>query len=188
MMRLHGIGGDAWKRYSNQGSWYYEIVDAGIKANMPDVLAALGLAQLRKAEAFHMRRCEIAELYLRRFSDVEELEMPPAGDENSIHSWHLFILRLRPEMLAIGRNDLINHLKQAGIGTSVHFIPLHLHPYYQDRYGYRFGDFPCAEDAYTRCLSLPIYPDMTGADVERVVASVKRLLQRNPRSMPVCAD
>ena len=188
IMRLHGIGGDAWKRYSNQGSWYYEIMDAGLKANMPDVLAALGLAQLKKAEAFHMRRREIADLYLRRLSDVDELEMPPSGDGDGIHSWHLFILRLRPEMLAIGRNDLINHLKQAGIGTSVHFIPLHLHPYYRDRYGYRSGDFPYAEDAYTRCISLPIYPDMSETDVERVVASVKQLLQRNCRSTPICAD
>lgn len=188
MMRLHGIGGDAWKRYSNHGSWYYEIIDAGLKANMPDVLAALGLTQLKKAEAFHERRREIADLYLERLSGIEELEMPPTGDENRTHSWHLFILRLRPEMLAIGRNDLINHLKQAGIGTSVHFIPLHLHPYYRDRYGYRSGDFPHAEDAYTRCISLPIYPDMSEADVERVVISVKQLLHRSCRSTTICAD
>jgi len=188
MMRLHGIGGDAWKRYSNQGSWYYEIIDAGLKANMPDVLAALGLTQLKKAEVFHVRRREIADLYLQRLSGIEELDMPPTGDENRIHSWHLFILRLRPEMLAIDRNDLVNHLKQAGIGTSVHFIPLHLHPYYRDRYGYRSGDFPHAEDAYTRCISLPIYPDMSKADVERVATSVKQLLQRSCRSTTVCAD
>jgi perosamine synthetase len=187
-MRLHGIGGDAWKRYSNQGSWYYEIIDAGLKANMPDVLAALGLAQLKKAEAFHQRRREIADLYLRRLSGIEELEMPPTGDANVIHSWHLFILRLRPEMLAIGRNDLVHHLKQAGIGTSVHFIPLHLHPYYRDRYGYRTGDFPYAEDAYTRCISLPIYPDMGDTDVERVATSVKQVVQKNCRRAPVCAD
>jgi perosamine synthetase len=188
MMRLHGISGDAWKRYSNQGSWYYEIADAGLKANMPDLLAALGLAQLKKAEAFHLRRREIASLYLRRLSGIEELEMPPIGDVGVMHSWHLFILRLRLEMLAIGRNDLVNQLKQAGIGTSVHFIPLHLHPYYRDRYGYSSGDFPHAEDAFTRCISLPIYPDMNEADVERVTTSVEQFVQKNCRRTPVCAD
>ena len=187
MMRLHGISGDAWKRYSHQGSWYYEIVDAGLKANMPDLLAALGLAQLKKAEAFHLRRREIADLYLRRLSDIEELEMPPTGDANVMHSWHLFILRLRSEMLAIGRDDLVHQLKQAGIGTSVHFIPLHLHQYYRDRYGYCSGDFPHAEDAFRRCISLPIYPDMNETDVERVTASIERFVQKNCRSRSVCA-
>jgi perosamine synthetase len=187
-MRLHGISGDAWKRYSNQGSWYYEIVDAGLKANMPDLLAALGLAQLKKVEAFHLRRREIADLYLRRLSGIEELEMPPTGDVDAVHSWHLFILRLRPELLATGRNALVHQLKQAGIGTSVHFIPLHLHPYYRDRYGYCSGDFPHAEDAFARCISLPIYPDMNERDVERVATSVERFVQNNCRRMPVCAS
>ena len=188
MMRLHGISGDAWKRYSNTGSWYYEIADAGFKSNMPDLLAAVGLAQLKKAKAFHARRREIAELYLRKLSGIEELEMPPTGDVDAVHSWHLFILRLRPRMLAAGRNDLVHQLKQAGIGTSVHFIPLHLHPYYRDRYGYHRGDFPHAEDAFSRCISLPIYPDMNEADVERVTTSVERFIQKNCRRIPVCAD
>jgi perosamine synthetase len=188
MMRLHGISGDAWKRYSHQGSWYYEIVDAGLKANMPDLLAALGLAQLKKAEGFHLRRREIADLYLRKLSGIEELEMPPTGDANVTHSWHLFILRLRPKMLAIGRDDLVHQLKQAGIGTSVHFIPLHLHPYYRDRYGYSSGDLPHAEDAFKRCISLPIYPDMNEADVVRVTASVEQFVQKNCRRASVCAD
>jgi dTDP-4-amino-4,6-dideoxygalactose transaminase len=188
MMRLHGISGDAWKRYSNQGSWYYEIVDAGLKANMPDLLAALGVAQLKKAEAFHRRRREIADLYLQRLSRIEELEMPPTGDANAVHSWHLFILRLRSEMLTADRNDLVHQLKQAGIGTSVHFIPLHLHPYYRDRYGYSSGDCPHAEDAFTRCLSLPIYPDMNERDVDRVTTSVEKFVQKNCRRMPVYAS
>ncbi|WP_035354353.1 DegT/DnrJ/EryC1/StrS family aminotransferase [Edaphobacter aggregans] len=188
MMRLHGISGDAWKRYSNTGSWYYEIADAGFKSNMPDLLAAVGLAQLKKATAFHLRRREIAELYLRKLSGIEELEMPPTGDRNTVHSWHLFILRLRPGMLAAGRNDLVQQLKQAGIGTSVHFIPLHLHPYYRDRYGYRCGDFPHAEDAFSRCISLPIYPDMNETNVQRVTTAVEQFVQKNCRRLPVCAD
>lgn len=155
---------------------------------MPDLLAALGLAQLKKVEAFHLRRREIADLYLRRLSGIEELEMPPTGDVDAVHSWHLFILRLRPELLATGRNALVHQLKQAGIGTSVHFIPLHLHPYYRDRYGYCSGDFPHAEDAFARCISLPIYPDMNERDVERVATSVERFVQNNCRRMPVCAS
>ena len=187
-MRLHGISGDAWKRYTNHGSWYYEIVDAGFKSNMPDLLAALGLAQLKKAEAFHQRRREIADIYLQRLSRIEELEMPPTGNVNTTHSWHLFILRLRSKMLASSRDDLVHQLKQAGIGTSVHFIPLHLHPYYRNRYGYSSGDFPHAEDAFARCISLPIYPDMNDTDVERVVTSVEQFAQRNSRTMHACAS
>ena len=187
-MRLHGISGDAWKRYTNHGSWYYEVVDAGFKSNMPDLLAALGLAQLKKAEAFHQRRREIADIYLQRLSRIEELEMPPTGNVSTTHSWHLFILRLRSKMLASSRDDLVHQLKQAGIGTSVHFIPLHLHPYYRNRYGYSSGDFPHAEDAFARCISLPIYPDMNDTDVERVVTSVEQFAQRNSRTMHACAS
>jgi dTDP-4-amino-4,6-dideoxygalactose transaminase len=186
-MRLHGISGDAWKRYTNHGSWYYEVVDAGFKSNMPDLLAALGLAQLKKAEVFHQRRCEIADIYLQRLSRIEELEMPPTGNVNTTHSWHLFILRLRSKMLAGSRDDLVHQMKQAGIGTSVHFIPLHLHPYYRNRFGYSSGDFPHAEDAFTRCISLPIYPDMNDTDVKRVVASVEQFAQKNSRPIHACA-
>jgi len=181
VMRLHGISGDAWKRYTNQGSWYYEIIDAGFKSNMPDLLAALGIAQLKKAEAFHLRRREIADFYLRTFSGMDELEMPPTGNVNTTHSWHLFILRLRSEMLSSSRSDLIQQLKQAGIGSSVHFIPLHLHPYYRDHYGYCSGDFPHAEDAFMRCISLPIYPDMSDAEVKRVATTVEQFIQKNCR-------
>jgi perosamine synthetase len=188
VMRLHGISGDAWKRYTHQGSWYYEIVDAGFKANMPDLLAALGRAQLKKAEVFCKRRREIADLYFRRLGGVDELEMPPVGDANVEHSWHLFILRLRSDMLTVGRNHLIQEMKEEGIGTSVHFIPLHLHPYYRDRYGYRPGDLPNAEDAFARCISLPIYPDMTDAEVDRVARAVEHFVQKNCRRVPACAS
>lgn len=186
-MRLHGIRGDAWNRYSKEGSWDYKIVDAGFKANMPDLLAALGLAQLRKADAFHQRRSEIAETYLRRLSRIEELETPPAGLANTTHAWHLFILRLRSEMLTVNRRESIGQLKEAGVGTSVHFIPLHLHPYYRDHYGYSYGDFPHAEDASSRCISLPIYPDLSDGELKRVLAAVERLVQKNRRPMFACS-
>ncbi len=181
IMRMHGISGDAWKRYTSEGSWYYEVVDAGFKANMPDLLAAVGSAQLKKAEDFHHRRSEIADDYLREFGQMEELETPPQGIAGNSHSWHLFILRLRTGTLDIKRAAMIQHLKEMGIGTSVHFIPLHLHPYYRDRFGYTVGDFPHAEDAYFRSISLPIYPDMTDADVSRVIASVQYIVQKNRR-------
>jgi perosamine synthetase len=179
VMRLHGISGDAWKRYSAEGSWYYEVIDAGYKDNMPDLLAALGLAQLKKAEAFHQRRCEIADRYLRAFADMDELELPPQTSDPASHSWHLFILRLRPELLKTSRSEFIAQLKASGIGTSVHFIPLNLHPFYQQRYGYSVGDMPNAEDAYSRCLSLPIYPDMSDAEVARVISAVQATVVNN---------
>jgi dTDP-4-amino-4,6-dideoxygalactose transaminase len=179
LMRLHGISGDAWKRYAKEGTWHYDVIDAGFKMNMPDLLAAIGLAQLRKADRFHQRRREIASLYLSLLSGMEELEMPPTADG---HSWHLFILRLRSALLSRSRDQFIESLKHAGIGTSVHFIPLHMHSYYQNRYGYQKGDFPNAEDAYERAISLPIYPGMSDADVNYVTTTIKRIVQENQRA------
>ena len=101
------------------------------------------------------------------------------------HSWHLFILRLRPELLSIGRDEFIEELKAAGIGTSVHFIPLHQHPYYIEQYGYRHGDFPQAEDSFSRCISLPIYPDLTEAQMEQVVGAVSKIVSRSRKFVSV---
>jgi dTDP-4-amino-4,6-dideoxygalactose transaminase len=157
-------------------------VDACFKVNMPDLLAAVGLAQLRKADHFLARRRQIAEAYLRAFRDLEELEMPPLSEG---HSWHLFIVRIRSEMLTKSRNEMIAELKNHGIGTSVHFIPLHLHPYYQRQYGYKQGDFPNAEDAYARAISLPIFPDMTEAEIQLVINSVKRAVKESRRRVLV---
>ena len=171
MMRLHGIGGDAWKRYSKTGSWYYEVVAPGYKANLTDIQAAIGAVQLARSDDLWRRRIHIAQRYMDAFSNFEELEMPPLSPD-SVESWHLFILRLRPERLDIDRNEFIEQLKKKGIGTSVHFIPLHLHPFYAIRYGYRRGDFPNAEDAYSRCLSLPIFPGMSDAEIEMVIEAV----------------
>lgn len=176
LMRLHGMGGDAWKRYTRQGTWQYDVMEAGFKMNMPDLLAAIGLAQLRKADRFHRRRQEIASLYLSLLSTLEELEMPPAVEG---HSWHLFIVRLRSQHLSSSRDVFIEGLKRAGVGTSVHFIPLHLHSYYRSRYGYRKGDFPNAEDAYERAISLPIYPDLSDADVEYVAKTIESIVHAN---------
>jgi dTDP-4-amino-4,6-dideoxygalactose transaminase len=183
LMRLHGISGDAWKRYAKEGTWHYDVTDAGFKMNMPDLLAALGVAQLGKADWFYLRRREIASMYLAMLSPIEELEMPAFSDG---HSWHLFIVRLRPAHLDSSREEFIEDLKHAGIGTSVHFIPLHLHTFYGRRYGYSRGDFPNAEDAYDRAISLPIYPGMSNADVEHVSNTIKRIVEAN-RRVYVCS-
>jgi perosamine synthetase len=186
VMRLHGISGDAWKRYAKEGSWYYEVQHAGYKFNMADVLAALGSAQLKKCDAFAVRRRQIASRYLEAFAAYEELQLPPQMGDGQ-HAWHLFILRLRPELLQIHRNQFIEDLKRVGIGASVHFIPLHLHPFYQRVLGYREGDLPHAEDAYSRCLSLPIFPGLREGEVERVIQAVAQVVEKNRRRMLVAA-
>src|SRR5882724_3549658 len=187
LMRLHGIGRDAWKRYSKAGSWYYEVQEAGYKMNLPDLLAAVGVAQLKKADLFWQQRSEIAAFYRQNLSQFEELQLPPVGRNGDDHAWHLFILRLRPDLLSIARNEMIEELKADGIGTSVHFIPLHRHPYYVRTYGCTPSDFPQADDSYSRCLSLPIFPDMTQAEREHVVQSVTRLVTKNRKRTVVAA-
>jgi dTDP-4-amino-4,6-dideoxygalactose transaminase len=186
LMRLHGIGGDAWKRYSATGSWYYEVQDAGYKMNLCDLLSALGRAQLKKVDQFWQERCQIRATYDEAFRSMPELQLPPA-DAGDVHAWHLYILRIRPELLEVNRNQFIEELKKLGIGTSVHFIPLHIHPYYARTYGYHEKDFPHANDAFSRCLSLPIYPDMNEQEVQRVIASVKGVVQKNRKSKSVAA-
>lgn len=174
MMRLHGIGRDAWKRYSAEGTWYYEVLAPGFKYNMTDIQAALGLVQLKKCDAMRNRRCEIAAEYTSAFQRMNSLEPPTlAGDCES--SWHLYVLRLHTERLRIGRDGFIKELTKRGIGTSVHFIPLHLHPYYQSAFGYSRGQFPVAEREYERCVSLPIYPRMTQKEIQFVIQAVSEV-------------
>jgi len=187
IMRLHGISGDAWKRYAKEGSWYYEVEEAGYKLNLPDVLAAVGTAQLAKADKFATQRRHIAARYDAAFGDIEELELSPPPQPHAEHAWHLYILRIRPEQLSINRNQFIERLKSLGIGTGVHFVPLHLHPYYQRTYGYRRGDFPAAEDAFDRCMSLPIFPGMTDREVDRVIAAVMQIVGENRKHVAVAA-
>jgi len=187
-MRLHGISGDAWKRYSREGSWYYEVLHAGYKLNMTDMQSALGLAQLKKADEFASARRELAEFYSEQLSGIEELKLPPTTSEDTEHSWHLYILRLNSELLSADRSVFVEQLKRMGIGTSVHFIPLHLHRYYRETHGYADGDFPNAEDAYGRCFSLPIYPDLTVSERKRVVRSVQQVVLQNQKRILVAAS
>ncbi len=187
MMALHGISRDAWKRYTADGSWYYEVLQAGYKYNMTDIAAALGLHQLARSEWLWERRRAIAERYTEAFSQLPELEPPPNPDHVE-HAWHLYLLRLRTERLAISRDAFIQELTKANIGTSVHFIPLHLHPFYRDTYQLVADDFPAALDAYRRVISLPIYPGMTDEDVEDVIAAVKKIIttHRKPPCVAPC--
>jgi dTDP-4-amino-4,6-dideoxygalactose transaminase len=180
IMSLHGISKDAWKRYTAEGSWYYEIIAPGFKYNMTDVAAALGLAQLRKAERMFRRREAIAARYNEAFSAMEELQAPSVP-AYSTHAWHLYMLRLRLERLSIDRAELVERLRGRNIGVSVHFIPLHVHPYYRERYGYAPGDFPVAYREYLREISLPIYPSMSDDDVESVIAAVADIAAANRR-------
>lgn len=174
LMRLHGISRDAWKRYSSEGSWFYEVLEAGFKYNMTDLQAALGLIQLAKCDAMNESRQKVAAAYSAAFSRLDGLEVPTDSSETT-SSWHLYILRLRLERLRITRGQFVELLKDRGVGTSVHFIPLHLQPYYQKALGYREGDLPCAEREYPRCISLPIYPTMSEDGVRYVIESVTAL-------------
>jgi UDP-4-amino-4,6-dideoxy-N-acetyl-beta-L-altrosamine transaminase len=183
IMGLHGISKDAWKRYMAEGSWYYEIIAPGYKYNLTDIAAGLGIAQLRKADAFLKRRMEIADRYHEAFQELKELDLPlkNEGEEGTTHSWHLYVIRLNLQRLQIDRNKFIDELRRKGIGTSVHFIPLHIHPYYRETYGYQPDDFPVAYETYQRIISLPIYAKMTDNDVERVIESVTDIVKSNRR-------
>jgi perosamine synthetase len=171
IMSLHGISKDAWKRYTSEGSWYYEIVAPGFKYNMTDVAAAMGLVQLEKLEAMNARRQDIARQYDAAFGPHPALE-PPITAPYSTHPYHLYVLRLNLGALRIDRAAFIGHLRQANIGASVHWIPLHMHPYYRETYGYQPEDFPVAFAEYQRIISLPIYSAMSDQDVSDVIAAV----------------
>ncbi len=179
IMSLHGISKDAWKRYTSEGNWYYEIIDPGYKYNLTDIAAALGVTQLKKANLFWERRTEIASMYSEAFKEIEAIEIPINGAEDIVHSWHLYVIKLNLGSLLIDRKCFLEKLKEMGIGTSVHFIPLHIHPYYRNTYGYNADDFPVAHNNFKRIISLPIYPKMTDEDVHRVIEAVKKVILLN---------
>ena len=174
-MRLHGMNRDAFDRFTAKvPSWYYEVVAPGFKYNLTDIAAALGLHQLKKANAFQQRRAAIAAAYDAAFADLP-LVLPPQPAAGDRHAWHLYVLRLADDA-GIGRDRFIERLFDAGIGCSVHYIPLHLHPYWRDRYALQPGQFPHSQHAYERMLSLPIYTRMSDDDVMRVAQAVRAAL------------
>ena len=176
VMRLHGISRDAFDRYTSpKASWFYEVVAPGFKYNMMDLVAAIGIHQLRKAPLFRERREQIALRYDDLFRDLPLVLPAHVRDEGDRSSWHLYIVRLSSDA-PISRDDFIQRLQERGIGTSVHYIPLHLQPYWRETYALHPEDFPRAQRAYEGAVSLPIYPRMTDADVERVGRAVCELL------------
>jgi len=176
LLSLHGMSRDAWKRYTEAGSWYYEVLEPGYKYNMTDIQAALGIHQLRRLDGFIRRRQEIAALYDEAFSDLPEILLPPRLPGRN-HTFHLYAIRLEAGRLQLNRAQLIEELHARNIGASVHFIPLHRHPYYRQRYGYRAEQFPVAEQIYRGLLSLPLYPKMTGPDANDVVSAVREIVE-----------
>lgn len=178
IMSLHGISKDAWKRYTAEGSWYYEIIAPGFKYNMTDIAAGMGLAQLAKAERMWQRRLEIAQRYNEAFAPLSQVQIP-SDRADCQHAWHLYMLRLNLDALSIDRARFIEELRMRNIGTSVHFIPIHLHPYYRETYGYRPEDYPVAYREYLREISLPIYSKMSDEDVRDVIQAVRDIVEKH---------
>jgi dTDP-4-amino-4,6-dideoxygalactose transaminase len=175
---LHGMSRDAWRRHEAGGSWAYQVLEPGFKYNMSDIQASIGLHQLAKLAAMQARRRAIVAAYHEAFADLDALELPVAR-ANVEHAWHLYVLRLRHGALGIDRARFIAELNARNIGTSVHFVPIHLHAYYRDKYGYRGDEFPITLDAYERILSLPLSPGMTDVDVADVIEAVRDVVHRH---------
>jgi len=180
LLTLHGMSRDAWKRYTGAGSWYYEVTVAGYKNNMTDIQAALGIHQLRRLDDFIATRQHYARLYDEGLANLQGVETPPVHS-NRNHVYHLYTIRLELERLTINRAQFIELLKAHNIGASVHFIPVHLHPFYQERFGYQRGDLPQAETIYDCIVSLPLYPRMTETDVYDVIQAVRHIVTTNWR-------
>ncbi len=176
VLSLHGMSRDAWKRYTETGSWGYQVVEAGFKYNMPDVLAALGLWQLKElAQNIAVRRT-LTERYNAAFADVPQLIPPSATPDKVTHAHHLYILRLKLDQLTLNRAEFINHLRDHNIGASVHFIPLYHHRYYQKRYAWTADQFPNCQRVFASCLSLPLYPNLTEGQQDYIIETILALV------------
>ena len=180
MLSLHGMSRDAWKRYASAGSWFYEVQDAGFKYNMTDLQAGMGIHQLKKLDGFIEARARYAKMYTEAFSEMPEIETPVIHRDRK-HAWHLYVIKLALERLKIDRAQFIQELHGRNIGSSVHFIPVHLHAYYREAFGYQRGDFKQAEYLYDRIVSLPLYPAMADDDVHDVVRAVRNIILSNRR-------
>jgi perosamine synthetase len=181
LMSLHGLSQDAWDRYSGTGGWDYKILAPGFKYNLTDIAAAIGLHQLDRAEAMRVEREAVARRYSEAFASLAGLEVPPE-DADRVHSWHLYPIRLRLDRLRIDRDEFIVQLKAAGIGCSVHWRPLHRHPYYEETFGWRPEDLPVASDVWQRLVSLPIFPGMSEDEIHYVIETIEGLCQRQSKS------
>ena len=176
LLALHGMSNDAWDRYTARGSWAYRVLAAGYNYTMSDFQAALGHAQFKRIDEFQRRRREIALQFNDRFAALPEIVLP-IERAGTTHAWHLYVVRLRPETLTISRDEFIVAMKERGIGTSVHFIPIHHHPYYRETFGWAPGDFPVADEAFETMVSLPLYTRMTEGAVDRVASAVEEIVR-----------
>ena len=174
LMSLHGLSHDAWGRYAGGGTWDYRIVQPGYKYNLTDIAAAIGCHQLTRAEEMREQREAVADFYIRAFADVEQVRSP-VTDKNRLHSWHLFPIRLRLDRLKIDRNQFIEELKANGVGSSVHWRPLHLHPLYQEQLGWNASHLPAATELWNEIISLPIFSSMSIEEADHVVETVKKI-------------
>jgi perosamine synthetase len=179
-MSLHGLSHDAWKRYAGNHAWDYQIVDAGYKYNFTDVAAAIGIHQLARAEEMRCDRERIARLFRTRLADVEQLDLPPDPPDR-LHAWHLFPIRLRLDKLSIDRNRFITCLREQGVGCSVHWRPLHLHPYYREHFAWRPEQLPVASAQWPKLITLPVFPGMQAEECEQVIAVVRQLCSQYAR-------
>jgi perosamine synthetase len=168
--RSHGISKDAWNRYTTKGSWYYEVVDNGCKYNTTDMNASIGIIQLKKQEILSVKRTEIAQKYTTAFKNNKNIITPFVKDDRET-SWHLYVIKID------NRDEVIEQLKEIGIGCSVHFIPVHKHLFYKEKYGYKNEDYPISNSVFERSLSLPIYPDMKDEEVEYVIKKVSEIVK-----------
>jgi dTDP-4-amino-4,6-dideoxygalactose transaminase len=180
-LALHGMSRDAWRRYTEAGSWYYEVTEAGFKGNMTDLQASIGIHQLRRLDGFISRRQAIASLYTQAFSVLPGVRTPVEQPDRN-HTYHLYPIQVDEEKAGLSRSALIDALRAARIGTSVHFVPLHRHPYYRDKFALLPTNFPMAENIYRGLISLPIYPAMVDTDIQDVVEAVQTIFKSASKS------
>ncbi|MBV6512838.1 MAG: UDP-4-amino-4-deoxy-L-arabinose--oxoglutarate aminotransferase [Ignavibacteriaceae bacterium] len=180
VMRLHGIDRNVWNRYANAGSWYFEVIAPGYKYNFTDIHAALGIVQLRKLEEMWTARKRITGIYDKGFTNNELLTLPKHFPDRE-SSYHLYAVRVNQDALSVSRDQIIQELKEEGIGTSMHFIPVHRHPFYRDTFKLDLKDYPHAEHAYHTVITLPIYPGLSDKNIERVIETVSRILQKHKK-------
>ena len=176
LMSLHGLSRDAWTRYSTGGTWDYKIVAPGFKYNLTDIAAAIGIHQLARAEEMRLERESIARLYGEMLAGVAGVDLP-AEDANRVRSWHLYPIKLRLEQLTIDRNTYMEEMKNSGVMCSVHWRPLHLHPYYEENFGWKTDELPIATDVWQRLISLPLFSGMRHSEVEHVAKTVRDLCE-----------
>ncbi len=181
LLSLHGLSKSGWDRYTERGTWAYQVLALGFNYVMTDIQAAIGIHQLARLEEFQTRRAHIASMYDELLADLPEVVRPPVRDEELTHAWHLYPIRLKAEGLEIGRDEFIEALRERGIGTTVNFIPMHYHPYFSEALDVQKGDYPVAEAVFESEVSLPLYPRMKDADVERVASVVHEVIAAKRR-------